>query len=231
MTFKKIYARAVKRKGEIALLDSLPEINTHQGLVKVSDAVYLQEMSKCIFRSGFVWKIVEYKWPNFERAFVNFNPKAVANFSDERLDKLAQDASIIRNMTKIKAIRENAMFFLDIIEQHQSFGAFLADWPEDDIVGLLLYLKKHGSRLGGRTSQYFLRFVGKDTFMFTKDVVTVLIAEGIVDKEPTSQSALRNVQNAFNQWHDETGLPYSHLSRIMASSLGTGIEAPNNFSV
>ena len=73
------------------------------------------------------------------------------------------------------------MFVLDMIEQHQSFGQFLANWPEDDIVGLLLYLKKHGSRLGGRTSQYFLRFVGKDTFMFTQDVVTVNKTQPIND--------------------------------------------------
>ena len=50
-------------------------------------------MSKCIFRSGFVWKIVEYQWPNFEQAFANFNPKAGANFADEKLDELTQDAS------------------------------------------------------------------------------------------------------------------------------------------
>lgn len=226
MTFEKIYERAVKRKGEEALLDSLPEMNTPRALAEIPDAIYLREMSKCVFRAGFVWKIVEYKWPNFERAFANFNPKAVANFSDERLDELALDASIIRNRIKILTIRDNAMFVLDMIEQHQSFGQFLADWPADDIVGLLLYLKKHGSRLGGRTSQYFLRFMGKDTFMFTQDVVTVLIAEGIVDKEPSSQRDLRAAQQAFNQWHDETGLPYSHLSRIMAASLGTGHEEP-----
>ena len=56
--------------------------------------------------------------------------------------------------------------------------------------------------------------------MFSKDVVTVLIAEGIVDKEPTSQRDLRATQDAFINWREETGLPYSHISRIMAASVG-----------
>ena len=220
MTFKQIYSRAIGRKGEQALAASLPRVKTRQALIRATDDSYLSEMAKCVFRSGFVWKIVEKKWSNFEIAFAGFNPKAIASFSDERLESLAQDKSIIRNMTKILSTRENAKFILETIPEHKSFGRFLADWPEDDIVGLLLYLKKHGSRLGGHTVQYFLRFVGKDTFMFSKDVVTVLVAEGIVDKEPTSQRALRATQEAFNHWREETGLPYSHLSRIMAASVG-----------
>ena len=107
-------------------------------------------------------------------------------------------------MAKIKAIWENAVFVLDISQQHQSFGNFLADWPEDDIVGLLLYLDKHGSRLGGRTRQYFASFCRQGYLLLTKDVVTVLLAEGIVEKEPTSQAALHNVQNPYHQWRDET---------------------------
>jgi len=220
MTFKQIYSRAIGRKGEQALAASLPRVKTRQALIRATDDSYLSEMAKCVFRSGFVWKIVEKKWSNFEIAFAGFNPKAIASFSDERLESLAQDKSIIRNMTKILSTRENAKFILETISEHKSFGRFLADWPEDDIVGLLLYLKKHGNRLGGHTGQYFLRFVGKDTFMFSKDVVTVLVAEGIVDKEPTSQRALRATQEAFNHWRAETGLPYSHLSRIMAASVG-----------
>ena len=220
MTFKQIYARAISRKGEQGLTASLPKVKSHQALISATDNAYFSEMTKCVFRAGFVWKVVEKKWPGFETAFAGFNPKAVANFSDERVESLAQDTSIIRYMTKILATRENAKFILDVISEHKNFGRFLAGWPEDDIVGLLLYLKKNGSRLGGHTGQYFLRFIGKDTFMFSKDVVTVLIAEGIVDKEPTSQRDLRATQDAFINWREETGLPYSHLSRIMAASVG-----------
>ncbi|HJL61854.1 MAG TPA: DNA-3-methyladenine glycosylase I [Pseudomonadales bacterium] len=219
MSFQKIYDEAVAQKGEEALADLLPQPKTNAELLAVPDADYLAEMAKCIFRSGFVWKIVEHKWPDFERVFVSFNPKAIANFSDERIETIAQDKSIIRHLAKINATRENAKFVLDIAEQHKSFGCFISEWPEDDLVGLLLYLKKAGSRLGGHTGQYFLRFSGKDTFIFSRDVIRVLVAEGVVAKEPTSKSGMLAVQSAFNEWRDETGLPYCQLSRIMAASI------------
>ena len=122
-------------------------------------------------------------------------------------------------MTKIRATRDNAVFVLSIQEQYGSFGEFLANWPEDDLVGLLQFLKKEGSRLGGHTGQYFLRFMGKDTFLFSKDVVKVLISQKVVDKEPTGKGALLATQEAFNQWRQETGLAYCQLSRIMAASV------------
>ncbi len=219
MTFQPIFDRAVARKGEATVRSALPPLKSVKSLRATPDAAYLAEMAKCIFRAGFVWQVVENKWPHFEAAFAQFLPRAVASFSDERLEVLAQDASIIRNATKIHSVRDNALFVLDIAEEFGSFGKFLADWPADDLVGLFACLKKRGSRLGGHSGQYFLRFVGKDTFMFSRDVVAVLVAEGIVDKEPSSKSGLQRVQQAFNEWHEETGLPYSHLSRIMAMSI------------
>ena len=46
-------------------------------------------------------------------AFSQFNPLAVAHFSDEKLEELAQDRSIVRNFTKIVAVRNNAAYVLD----------------------------------------------------------------------------------------------------------------------
>jgi len=217
--FQHILDRATAIKGPDQLEALLPVPLKAANLKRISDSDYLAEMSKCIFRAGFVWQVVESKWGGFEKAFAGFNPVAVAAFSDERLEQIAQDTAVIRNYTKIKATRDNAVFLLDIVAEHGSFGNFIANWPSEDIAGLLLYLKKQGSRLGGHTGQYFLRFIGKDTFIFSQDVVQVLVNERIVDKEPTSKSGLMKVQAAFNQWHDETGLHYCQLSRIMAASI------------
>lgn len=41
-----------------------------------------------------------------------------------------------------------------------------------------------------------------------------------IAENPTSQKDLRQIQQAFNDWHEETGLPYSHLSRIAACATG-----------
>ena len=218
--FKKIYDRAIRLKGGQEAIDELlPAPKTRQALSAVTDDRYLAEMARCVFRSGFVWRIVENKWTNFEQVFKGFKPRVVERFSDEKLEEIAQDTAIIRHYKKIESVRKNASFVRRFSEDNAGFGTFLGDWPEDDVVGLLLLLKKEGGRLGGHTGQYFLRFSGKDTFLFSPDVIEVLVNNKVVDKEPTSKSALLAAQGAFNQWRDETGLPYCHLSRIMAASI------------
>jgi hypothetical protein len=85
----------------------------------------------------------------------------------------------------------------------------------------MLHLKKHGSRLGGSTSTYFLRFMGKDSFILSQDVVARLKASGLeIQDNPTSQKDLKLCQEAFNLWHEQTRLPYTHLSRIASMSIG-----------
>jgi 3-methyladenine DNA glycosylase Tag len=51
-------------------------------------------------------------------------------------------------------------------------------------------------------------------------VVSALKREGLLDATPGSKKALTQAQNAFNSWHQETGLPYSHLSRILSFTVG-----------
>ena len=56
--FDRIYERAVARKGEEQLLASLPRPRTALGLKRLAASTYLSEMSRAVFRSGFVWRIV-----------------------------------------------------------------------------------------------------------------------------------------------------------------------------
>ena len=86
------------------------------------------------------------------------------------------------------------------------------------------YLHKHGSRLGGKTAQWFIRFTGKDSFVLSSDVITALIANGIdVSDKASSQRDLKQIQNAFNYWHEQSGMPYTHLSKILSYSVGDNV--------
>ena len=226
-SFEAIRARAAKRKGGDAALQALlPKVASARTLAKLADDRALAQMAQRIFSAGFVWRVVESKWPGFEAAFLRFAPKRLLFQPDEFWTDLAADARIIRNPQKIKAVRENAQFVSDIAREHGSFGRFLADWPTDDQVGLLAVLDKRGSRLGGRSGQYFLRFVGKDTFITSGDVVACLRDAGLdIAEHPTSQRDLARIQGQFNAWAEETGLPYTHLSRICAMSVGENHDA------
>jgi len=220
-SFQTLYELAAINKGSPAMLEQvLPSTATPKELSKITDDRYLSMMTRCIFRAGFVWRIIDYKWPGFENAFANFNPLAVAHFSDERLEQLAQDTTIVRHFTKIVAVRNNAVYVLDQQRRHGSFAAFIAAWPTEDIVGLWLELKKQGSRLGGNSGPMMLRSMGKDTFLITKDVCDALVHHGFIDKfSVNSQRDLRRVQDIFNSLCEQSGRSLSEVSRILACTV------------
>ena len=139
--------------------------------------------------------------------------------SDEDLDTLLKDTRVIRHAQKLLSVRDNAIFLGDLAREHGSAAKFFADWPVTDQIGLMKVLKKRGKRLGGNTGIYALRWLGKDSFLLTRDVVRALIREGVVDKPPTSQSALADVQAAFNEWAEESGRPAAEISRTLACTV------------
>jgi 3-methyladenine DNA glycosylase Tag len=219
--FDSLYQAAVSKAGsEGELLAKLPEVKSTKELQELPDDRYLAAMTKCIFRAGFVWRVIEHKWPGFELAFNNFNPMGNAHCSDERLEELAQDTRIVRNMQKIKTVRENAMMILDKKRTHGSFANWIAEWPSEDTVGLWSELKKSGARLGGNTSAMFLRTVGKDTFIITGDVQAALTNYGFMDKiSPNSKRDREAIQAIFNDLQQQSGRPLAEISRILAHTV------------
>jgi 3-methyladenine DNA glycosylase Tag len=219
-SFQPILEMAIANKGGEAALEAvLPKSVSVAELSEIPDDRWLSQMTKRVFQAGFVWSVVEAKWAGFEAAFEGFVPRRLVLYGDEELDRLTSDTGIIRNGPKIKSAIDNARFLADLAEEHGSASHVFANWPDEDYVGLLALLKKRGSRLGGNTSPYILRSMGKPAFIFSKDVVTALIRENVVDKPPTSKKAIAAVQEIFNQWSQETGRNLSGLSRILAASV------------
>ena len=225
--FKHIRARAEKRKGGAkALAALLPDVGGNKKLAKVGDDRFLAQMTQRVFCAGFVWRVIEQKWPGFEEAFLDFEPKRLLFQPDEFWEALARDPRIVRNPQKIKSVRDNAAFVESAGKKAKGFGRLLAEWPADDQAGLMEFLGKGGSRLGGMTSQYFLRFAGWDSFILSRDVVACLREAGVeLTDKATGKKDLRNAQTAFNGWAKESGLPFTHLSRICAMAAGDNIDA------
>ena len=88
-------------------------------------AEYLEVMSKSVFQSGISWKVVASKWPGTHEAFREFDPQAIAGFTERDLDELTKDTRIIRNRRKIEAVVGNAARMLELEKQHGSFRAYL----------------------------------------------------------------------------------------------------------
>lgn len=220
--FAEIHQIAVERKGGEATLEGMLFQPLSAGrLSQTEDHRWLATMAKCLFQAGFNWKVIDAKWDGFEEAFDRFDPARVAFYDHDAMDRLLSDKRIVRNGAKIKAVVENAGFLMELAKAHGSAARFFSEWPDEDYVGLLAYLGKRGSRLGGVTGQRVLREMGKDSFILSNDVTARLIAEGIVDKPPTSKRDLAAVQAAFNSWREESGRSLTEISRVLAMSVGT----------
>ena len=219
--FESVYREACEKQGGEAKLEKLmPRVRSRRALAAGKDDRWLAQMTRCIFQAGFVWRVVDHKWDDFEDVFFGFPPEKIVMLSPDQIDRFAQNPRIIRNRQKVLSVQANAHFILDTAREHGSFGKFVSRWPADDLVGLFAHMKKHGSRLGGMTGQRVLRNMGKDTFVITGDVVRCLQRSGLdIGDNPGSKRELSLIQAGFNQWHAESGLPYSHISRICACSV------------
>ncbi|MGF7005137.1 DNA-3-methyladenine glycosylase I [Aminobacter sp. BE322] len=220
--FGKIRVRAAERKGGEAVLGSLlGPAPDNAALAKVTDDRILSTMAERVFAAGFVWRVIEQKWPGFEEAFLGFEPRRLLFQPDDFWHDLASDSRIVRNPQKIRSVRDNAAFVDSVSKEHGSFGKFLAEWPADDQVGLTAYLGKHGSRLGGNTGQYLLRWLGWDTFILSQDMILALRDAGLdIGEAASSKKDLARVQMQINDWAAATGLPRAHISRILSKSIG-----------
>jgi DNA-3-methyladenine glycosylase I len=89
------------------------------------DRKLFEKLSLDIFQAGLNWELVLNKRESFRIAFDNFEPKIVANYSDEKINRLLDNAKIIRNKQKINSTINNAYRLLEIKKEFGSFSDFI----------------------------------------------------------------------------------------------------------
>jgi DNA-3-methyladenine glycosylase I len=77
------------------------------------------------FQAGLSWITILRKRENFRTAFDDFDYKKIANYSEEKIQKLLLDAGIIRNKLKVRAAVSNAQLFMDIQKEFGSFSKYI----------------------------------------------------------------------------------------------------------
>ncbi|MGB6242566.1 MAG: DNA-3-methyladenine glycosylase I [Castellaniella sp.] len=198
----------------------LPQALAPDALKRKGDDRYLSAMTQRVFQAGMQHSVVDAKWPAFEEAFAGFDPEAMAMIGAADIEHHLRNTGIIRHAAKLQTIPGNARFILDIRREHGgSFGAWIADWPVTDIIGLWRRLAQDGARLGGRSGAGFLRLAGKDTFLLTSHVVERLVLAGAITRTPSSRRDLQAVQDAFNALQQSSGRPLCQLSSMLALSI------------
>ncbi|NUU32249.1 DNA-3-methyladenine glycosylase I [Arthrobacter sp. C9C5] len=66
------------------------------------------------FQAGLSWATILRKRPAFRAAFADFHPETVAAFTEDDVERLLQDAGIVRNRLKIRATITNAQATVDL---------------------------------------------------------------------------------------------------------------------
>lgn len=77
------------------------------------------------FQAGLSWITVLRKRENFRKALDNFSYKKIANYEQDKIDQLLQDAGIIRNKLKVNATVTNAQAFIKIQQEFGSFSNYI----------------------------------------------------------------------------------------------------------
>ena len=76
-------------------------------------------------QAGLSWIAILRKREGYREAFANFNPEAVAAYSEAEMEALVQNPGIIRNKLKIKSAVTNARLFLKVQEEYGSFCEYI----------------------------------------------------------------------------------------------------------
>jgi len=110
------------------------------------------------FQSGLSWLTILRKREAFRAAFAGFDFHQVARFTEDDVERLLQDAGIVRHRGKIEATINNAQRAVELTEE-QSLAHFV--WSYDDPKLLARDLKKRGWRFVGTTTVYaFMQAMG-----------------------------------------------------------------------
>lgn len=150
--------------------------DTEWGFVQDDDQRLFEKLCLEGFQSGLSWRTILAKRANFRSAFDDFDFHKIAKYTEEDVERLVQDAGIIRHRGKINATINNAQRALDMVAAEGSLAAYiwrfepsvqeLADleYPaatSPSSVALSKDLKKRGWKFVGPTTMYaFMQSMG-----------------------------------------------------------------------
>ena len=149
--------------------------DTEWGFPVGEDRRLFEKLSLEGFQSGLSWRTILAKRENFRAAFHDFDFDRIARYTRRDLDRLLNDAGIVRHRGKIEAAINNARQAQELVKQEGSLAAFLWRYeprakglakPQTvstsaESLALSKDLKKQGWKFVGPTTVYaFMQAMG-----------------------------------------------------------------------
>lgn len=152
---------------------------------KMTDDELFWNMVKVVFYSGFRAATVSAKLPRIEGYFSDY--RKVKDYSDYDIDTILQDPGIIRNRSKIKAIKRNAVMFSRLVKRYGSFVNYVESFRSlDDDLNLAHFrydLERKFEYLGKRTVYHFMMDLGLNVLKPDRVICRILHRLGMISDE------------------------------------------------
>jgi len=151
--------------------------DTEWGFPVADDKRLFEKLCLEGFQSGLSWRTILNKREGFRAAFAGFDFAQVARFGPADVERLLQDAGIVRHRGKIEAAINNAQRCLELVAEQGSLARYIwrfeplqegGDEPEPQMLteseasrALSKDLKKRGWKFVGPTTMYaFIQSMG-----------------------------------------------------------------------
>jgi DNA-3-methyladenine glycosylase I len=100
------------------------------GVPEYDDRALYEKLVLDGFQAGLSWITILRKRENFRKAFDNFEPEKIARYRPAKIERLMQDAGIVRNRAKVEGAVLSARGWLEIMEKGPGFSALLWDFVD-----------------------------------------------------------------------------------------------------
>jgi len=130
------------------------------GFPEKDESRLFERLSLEIMQAGLSWETVLKKRKSLNSAFCDFNAEKVASFTEKDMERLLNDASIIRNRLKIQSIIHNASVILEFRDSHNGFYNWLIYNNKESINDWVKLFKKTFKFTGKEIVSEFLMSIG-----------------------------------------------------------------------
>lgn len=134
--------------------------DNHYGFRVEDDNLLFERLVLEINQAGLSWETILNKQENFRNAFDQFDIQKVANYGEQEIERLLNDAGIIRNKLKVNAAIHNANEILRIQDEIGSFNQWILNNHPMEIKQWVKLFKSRFKFVGGEIVNEFLMSIG-----------------------------------------------------------------------